>query len=191
MPAPLPIDPALLQKIVDLVNGLSANCLQLRKYLHKKQGDPVLVPPVILNDQPTSLQWAVDLADSLAQNNANVRTAIHQHDSISEQDIWPDPHFRPDLYEEDLLKTIIMWLQMDLMLFEAMLTFYPNQLTLPHQDCPTIHDAFNELALNAVSFIDVENSIEYKSTPITCVTPLSAPIDGSADPNGVINSLEN
>jgi hypothetical protein len=180
------LDPTKLQKIVDLVNQLAANCLKLRKHLHKSKGDPILMPPVTLTDPTTSVQWSAELADNLAGNNANVRDSIWEHDKIRDQQIWPDPGFMASGGQDDLLNTIVMWLQMDVMLFEAMLTFYPIQLTLPHQDCPTMHDGLNELANNAVAFISVTNSGEYSSDPITIIPLPKPPADNSANPASMI-----
>lgn len=183
------IDPAKLQQMVDLLNETSTGCLTLHKNLHGKQGDAIPVKPVVLNDQPTSLLWAADLADNLATNTSNVRNEIRVHDKIYEQQVWPDSGPMVSGDQDALLQTIIMWLQMESMLFKAMITFYPIQINVPHKDCATVHDVLNELATNAVAFINAENNTFYAGDPIDVVQPPQPPVDGSAGPGSVVYSL--
>lgn len=147
-------------EINDLLDTHCADAFALHAYLSKKPPKPN--GTVSFTNLATSYLWAAELAENLAQNNSNIRTAIRQHDQIVEQEIWPDPDSIVALDENDFLNTIKYWLQINNTLFTGLLKiFYKNAAGVSYSPCHCLHDCLNRLAVNAVEFIKAQNGFKW------------------------------
>jgi hypothetical protein len=195
------LNPQQVDNLLDQLNTLAAGAFTLRVYLKQQ---PTTKQSAVLNDEATIFQWAATLAMNLAQNTENVRDAIRSHDQIYEQETWPQPSYMPSATPDELLKTIIVWSYLDGWMFKAILDTYSmlRNPSLPpppgppglvqHARCQKPHEAFNELALNAVDFIQGINNLpdyKYQKIPYVDAGQLVAPPDGSASPDSLTLSL--
>jgi hypothetical protein len=156
--------------------------------------NPKAWTPVGALDVPTSAYWSASLINNLAANNLNVMKAIMAHDSISEQDLWPDPRPLSTIDYMELGRTISVWLQLEDQIFQALNSFYtpPSDNYANYSDnTPTPafwHDALQKLAVQAIDFIQSENSAGYNPT-IGIIPILGKPVD-SVDQSTLIPSLQ-
>ena len=147
--------------------------------------------PVGHLDAATSLYWSAYLIHNVATNNLNVIKAIMKHDNITEEDLWPEPRLLVTDEPIELQRTITVWIKMDEQIFQALNSFYPPAASSGYHD-PTpvpveIHDAILKLAVQAIDFINAENT---SYSPRIEVAPiLGTPVDG-IDNSTIIRSLQ-
>ena len=148
--------------------------------------NPKAWTPVGALDVPTSAYWSA--------YNLNVMKAIMAHDSISEQDLWPDPRPLSTIDYMELGRTISVWLQLEDQIFQALNSFYtpPSDNYANYQDNTSVpvswHDALQKLAIQAIDFIQSENTAGY-NPPIGIIPIMGKPVDG-VDQSTLIPSLQ-